>query len=245
MPTLSSKAKSINKEFTETRRARGKTNVDWLRSHWRDDRVAILLLGGTGLVDFRLRVAQSHLRNDLTPSHWSHVALLGKSNAKTLAAAPLHEISLTPAEGFGFPPASNGVQESVFEKYADTKSFPNIAILYLPASVAPAKLMEALERFRKQRVVLDAVQLLVAWLGYVWGVGRAGNPLLDGLGIPSAAMLETVTGAEGFDLTPGLESRASCPEAIWQSARWWHDYHRENKEGAIAGAFCTTHYLPT
>jgi hypothetical protein len=150
-----------------------------------------------------------------------------------------------PAEGFGFPPATNGVQQAVLGRYADPKSFPNIAILYLPASVTPKKLMDTLERFQQQRIVLDAVQLLLAWLGYVWGAGRAGNPLLDGMGIPSAAMLETVTGAEGFDLTPGLESRASCPEAIWQSARWWHDYHKENKEGAITGAFCTTHYLPT
>ena len=92
-------------------------------------------------------------------------------------------------------------------------------------------LMNAVERFQQQRIVIDAVQLLLAWLGYAWGAGRAGNPLLDGLGMPSAAMLETVTGAAGFDLTPGLESRASCPEAIWQSARWWHEYHEENKEG--------------
>ena len=245
MPTLSSRAKSINKEFKEHKRARGKTNIDWLRSHWRNDRVAILLLGGTGLVDFRLRVAQSHFRTDLTPSHWSHVALLGQGEAKALATTPLYEISLMPAEGFGFPPASNGVQKTVLGKYADTKNFPNIAILHLPVSVTPKKLMDTLERFQQQRIVLDAVQLLLAWLGYVWGAGRAGNPLVDGMGIPSAAMLETVTGAEGFDLTPGLESRASCPEAIWQSARWWHDYHKENKEGAITGAFCTTHYLPT
>jgi hypothetical protein len=68
---------------------------------------------------------------------------------------------------------------------------------------------------------------------------------LDGLGMPSAAMVETVTGAAGFDLTPGLESRASCPEAIWQSARWWHEYHAENKEGPITGAFYTAHHLPT
>jgi hypothetical protein len=245
MPTLPSRAKSINTEFKERKRARAESNIDWLRSHWRDDRVAILLTGGTGLVDFRLRVAQSHLRNDLTPSHWSHVALLGQSKPEDLAKVPLYEISLMPAGGFGFPPPSNAVQSGVLDRYASPEDFPNIAILYLPASVQRKNLMEALKRFQNQRIVLDAVQLLLAWLAYVWGAGRAGNPLLDGLGIPSAAMLETITGAEGFDLTPGLESRSSCPEAIWQSARWWHDYHEENKEGAITGAFCTTHYLPT
>ncbi|MBA4143178.1 MAG: hypothetical protein H0X43_09295 [Nitrosospira sp.] len=245
MYTLSSKAKSVNKGFNESRRARGKTNIDWLRSHWRDDRAGILLVGGTDLIHFRLRFAQSHLRDDLTPSHWSHVALLGQSDDGNLALAPLYEISLTPAGGFGFPAASNGVQNGTLEEYADAKSFPNVAILYLPAFVEPGKLMAAVKRFQQQRIVLDAVQLLLVWLGYAWGAGRAGNPLLDGIGMPSAAMLETVTGAEGFDLTPGLESRASCPEAVWQSARWWHEYHKEHKEGPITGTFYTPHRLPT
>jgi hypothetical protein len=245
MYTLSSRAKSTNKKFAEHKRKKGTTNIDWLGSHLQPDRMAILLLGGTDLVDFRLRIAQSHLRNDLTPSHWSHVALLGESKAAHLDAAPLYEISLAPVSGFGFPTATNGVQTSTLEKYGDTQRFPNIAILYLPSSIEPPMLMNAIERFQQQRIVIDAVQLLLAWLGYAWGAGRAGNPLLDGVGMPSAAMLETVTGAAGFDLTPGLESRASCPEAIWQSARWWHEYHEENKEGFITGAFYITHRLPT
>jgi hypothetical protein len=244
MATLSSTARSINQETAEAKRGRGENNIGWLKPHWREDRVGLLLVGGTSLADFRLRVAQSHLRSDLTPSHWSHAALLGESDAANLAAAPLHEISLSPVGGFGFPPASNGVQNTVLERYADPKQFPNIAILFLPASVERMKLMAALERFQQQRVLLDAVQLMVAWMGYVWGVGRAENPLQDGLGIPSAAMLEIITGAEGFDLTPGLESRASCPEAIWQSARWWHVYHKENNTGPFTGAFCTPHRLP-
>ncbi|SFH31939.1 hypothetical protein SAMN05216299_106131 [Nitrosospira sp. Nsp14] len=244
MYTLSSRAKSINNGFAESKREKGNTNIDWLRSHWRPDRVAMLLVGGTDLIHFRLRIAQSHLRNDLTPSHWSHVALLDESTTADLYAAPLYEISLTPAGGFGFPTARNCLQNSALEKYGDPKLFPNIGILYLPPSVEPRMLMNAVERFQQQRIVIDAVQLLLAWLGYAWGAGRAGNPLLDGLGMPSAAMLETVTGAAGFDLTPGLESRASCPEAIWQSARWWHEYHEENKEGPITGAFYTPHRLP-
>jgi hypothetical protein len=245
MYTLSSRAKSTNKEFAEHKRKKGTTNIDWLRSHLQPDRMAIVLLGGTDLIDFRLRIAQSHLRNDMTPSHWSHVALLGESKAAHLETASLYEISLAPASGFGFPTATNGVQTSTLENYGDTRRFPNIAVLYLPPSIDPAMLMNAIERFQQQRIVIDAVQLLLAWLGYAWGAGRAGNPLLDGLGMPSAAMLETVTGAAGFDLTPGLESRASCPEAIWQSARWWHEYHEENKEGFITGAFYIAHRLPT
>jgi hypothetical protein len=31
--------------------------------------------------------------------------------------------------------------------------------------------------------------------------------------------------AIGIELTPGLATRASCPEAMWQAARWWHPYY--------------------
>ena len=92
MYTLSSRAKSTNKEFAEHKRKKGTTNIDWLRSHLQPDRAAIVLLGGTDLIDFRLRIAQSHLRNDLTPSHWSHVALLGESKTVHLETASLGKI---------------------------------------------------------------------------------------------------------------------------------------------------------
>ena len=95
----------------------------------------------------------------------------------------------------------------------------------------------------KQRAVLDAIDLIVQWLAYVWGVARSANPLLDGLGIPSAAMLEIVIGASGFDLTPGLESRSSCPEAIWQAARWWHEYYTGQKKSGLTGAYYTPHEI--
>ncbi len=36
----------------------------------------MLLLGGTSIVDFRMRVAQSELRQDLLPSFWSTCGLL-------------------------------------------------------------------------------------------------------------------------------------------------------------------------
>ena len=36
----------------------------------------MLLLGGTSIVDFRMRIAQSELRQDLLPSFWSTCGLL-------------------------------------------------------------------------------------------------------------------------------------------------------------------------
>jgi len=87
------------------------------------------------------------------------------------------------------------------------------------------------------------VDLLARWLAYAWGIARTSNPLLENFGMPSAAMLEIIFGAAGFDLTPGLESRSSCPEAIWQAAKWWHQYYEDQKRSPITGAYHTEHVL--
>jgi hypothetical protein len=87
------------------------------------------------------------------------------------------------------------------------------------------------------------VDLVTRWLPYVWGAGRAVNPLLDGLGLPSAVMAETVIGAAGFELTPGIASSASCPEALWQAARWWHEYQGREERTPLTGAYLSEHSL--
>lgn len=54
-------------------------------------------------------------------------------------------------------------------------------------------------------------------------------------------MLETLFAAAGLDITPGLESRVSSPEAIWATARYWYDYYDKNKREAPKGRFFTPH----
>src|SRR4051812_2119022 len=112
MATYASRAESRNSEVIKVERI-GKNNIEWLRPHLKNDRVGILLVGGTSVVDFRLRTAQSHLRSDLTPSHFSHAALLGNTDSQKPEATPLYEISLMPQDGFDFPTPTNGVQKSV------------------------------------------------------------------------------------------------------------------------------------
>lgn len=202
---------------------------------------------------FRLRVSQSHVRSDLTPSHWSHVALMGGLGAG-IERAELHGIPLDGPHGYGFAPKANAVVTETLADYADEKRFRNIAFIRVPASWQAVQAQ--LDRFQKQRAVLDAVELVVRWLAYVWGVGRSGNPLVEGQGMPSAAMAETVIGGARFELTPGLASRSSCPEAIWQSARWWHTYYQAERPGQAAaaerrdaapreltGAWCVEHWF--
>jgi hypothetical protein len=58
-------------------------------------------------------------------------------------------------------------------------------------------------------------------------VGDAPNPLLKDKGLPSAVYAETVMSIAGLELTPGLSSQSSCQEAIWQSAKWWHQFYAQ------------------
>jgi hypothetical protein len=241
---LRSDAAGSNPQFREVPRKPKEDNLEWLarilppgakQSH-------LILVGGKSPCAFRLRVAQSHLRHDLTPSHWSHAFLLG-SGTGARGDRPTYEISLEPGAGFGFPPPENAVQIGRLDTYRDPALYPNIAAITVP--VSPTDLDRHLAKFKTQRAVLDSLELLVAWLAYAWGIGRAGNPLLDGLGMPSAAMIEVVVGAAGYELTPGLTSRSSCPEAIWQSATWWHEYYQRAKRQRLSGAWCVTHKLPS
>lgn len=245
---IASPAEEPNPDFVQAKRVGRENNMVWFERHLTtlsDEEGArgaayLVLFGGTRQAYFHTRVAQGQLRNDMSPSHWSHVALLRGSGPTKRGA--LWEISLEPNDGFGFPPSDNGVQQGNLEDYASRAQYPNVAVMRLPVKLRA--MSDVLKRFKKQRAEIDCVELTLLWLGYCWGVGRAMNPLLDGYGTPSAAFIEALASACDFDLTPGLESRASCPEAIWQSARWWHEFHAAAAESApIRGMWHTEHYL--
>jgi hypothetical protein len=239
---LSSNAHAASRAFNEAQRKASETNIQWLERNMPsgDNQSILVMVGGRTQTSFRLRIAQSHVRHDLLPSYWSHVVLLGKP-AKNLGSTKVYEISLEPPQGFGNPTPNNGVQEGRLARYEDASEYPNVAVIAVPVTLK--EILSALERFKMQRAILDAVDLMVRWLAFAWGVSRSGNPLLDGAGVPSAAMLEIAIGAAGFDLTPGLESRSSCPEAIWQAAKWWHEYYEgQNKQG-LSGSYFTPHKL--
>ena len=239
---LSSNAHSVSTAFNEAQRKVGENNIMWLdRNMPKGDGQSILVMvGGKSQTSFRLRIAQSHVRHDLNPSYWSHVMLLGRS-AKKLGATKVYEISLEPPAGFAYPPPNNGLQENRLARYDDASEYPNVAVIAVPVTLK--EILSALDRFKMQRAILDAVDLMIRWLAFAWGVSRTGNPLLDGAGIPSAAMLEIAVGAAGFDLTPGLESRSSCPEAIWQAAKWWHEYYEGQNKRGLTGSYFTPHKL--
>jgi hypothetical protein len=81
---------------------------------------------------------------------------------------------------------------------------------------------------------VDLPNILLAWLGFVWSAGDRTNPVLRGVGIPSAALVETAYAIAGVELTPGLSSNASCPEAIWQAAKWWQGFYDKAAQRSVA-----------
>ena len=80
---LRSPADKRNNQVVELAREDGERNEAWLRRAVTAGLVEVgpqwsllLLVGGNDPLSFRLRVAQSHVRHDLSPSAWSHVVFL-------------------------------------------------------------------------------------------------------------------------------------------------------------------------
>lgn len=191
-----------------------RANFAWLKStNYRD---GVLLLGGTSIVDFRMRVAQSELRQDLLPSFWSTCGLLIDGEVLMTARVDAITSSSARVERNGL----EAVRLTDSPAYGDPAKYPNIAILQFTDDHAAIK--EHVARIGQERNIVDLLAQIVAWLGYCWAVGGSTNPLMQGHGIPSATLLERAYGLAGIDLSPGLPSASSCPEAIWQAARWWY-----------------------
>jgi hypothetical protein len=189
---------------------------------------AIVLLGGANLNHFRLRVAQSHVRRDLLPSFWSHVAIVQPGSD-----AALFETSLEPEGGrFGIP-GWHGIQSGTMAAYDDPNRFPNIAVVQWrlkqgaleKGNTLGDSLNAAVTKLYSDRGTVDIASALWSWLGFVWGISEQSNPLVRGIGVPSGILVETVFSMIGIELTPGLASQSTCPEAIWQAAKWWGDFY--------------------
>jgi hypothetical protein len=210
-------------------------NVAWVKSVWEKmnepDKVAILLFGGVKGSHLRLRQAQSHLRHDFSPSHWSHAMIAGGPGLKQAWEVP------TIAGRLPWPTSDNGLAKAKLDDYDPLTQFPNAALLCIP--VAWKEIEARIKQLRDHGRVglMDLVSPLHAWLGFLWGVGKATNPLVDGVGMPSAIAVEVILAAADYEITPNVSSETSCPEAIWQSAKWWQDWHQRDERTGIKGAY--------
>jgi hypothetical protein len=218
-----SKANPAIKHFTASK---GQGNAKWLAARARPG--AVVLLGGAGLDHFRLRVAQSHLRHDLLPSFWSLAGVAASSTSFLTVPITIRDASAVPT--------TNGVESVRFSQVDDPDLFPNAALIHF-ASPSDAIVANA-RRLMEQRSALDLPTLMLPWLGFIWSAGTRRNPLIEGGALPSAALVQTAFGMAGIELTPGLASGSNCPEAIWQSALWWHDYYQKTAD--VSGARVAT-----
>ena len=208
-----SQALEANRALKEEKPKATEGNRSWLKR--KGDADGVILLGGTSVSDFRIRYAQSSLRGDLTPSLWSRCGILLAGGVFATVPLDVSDVSAVPS--------SNGVVRCPLDDIDDPERFPNVAVIRF------AKTHEAvrdIERVSSDRSLIDLPALMLPWLGYVWAATGVANPLSSGIGLPAAAFVETVFAMAGFELTPGLSSASSCPEAIWQSAKWWADYYK-------------------
>ncbi len=234
----------------ELRNREGEDNVSWLRRNGGNDGPRLVLLGGKSMEAFRVRVAQSHARDDMTPSHWSHVYLVldGALTPKT----ELHHVQIEPTRGWSRLMGHNGVETAELAEFQSAAAWPNVAVIGLAspkpdqskaaAPVVGPTLAQAVESFKKQRTTQDSIEHALAWAAFICGVGRSANPLLDGIGLPGSVMVESVLSAMGIELTPSLPTRSACPEGIWQGLRWWHEYHARERQ-ILDGRFVIDHDL--
>jgi hypothetical protein len=237
-----------NPALIELARNDGETNTQWgaravaqMKTGASDRWTYVVLLGGSDTMSFRLRVAQSHLRRDMLPSYWSNSILVQLTEGSVAHARAVY-VPLNQPGGIEFATRNNGVVSQPLTDFDDPVRHPNIAVIALP--VPQADVLKAVTTFSRSRSTLDALEHVLRWLAFAWGSARTPNPLHENYGLPSACMLETVFAATKFDLTPGLEARASCPEAIWVSARHWQGYFKQFSGRVPVGRYCTPHTYP-
>lgn len=214
-----------NREFKRVQAKKGENNKAWLKRIITENKFAdqgLLLIGGNSTPDFHTRVAQSYLRHDLSPSYWSLVGI-------TIDQDTFYSVPLQWCDELGEMPRHNGIQKCKMSDYDDATHYPNIAFVQFTDD--HKQILENADMLQLQRSsVIDLVGLVVDWLEFVWGVRQKGNPLFESEGVPSAVFAEAVYGISGIELTPGLETASSCPESIWQSAKWWSSFYRESSE---------------
>jgi hypothetical protein len=215
-----SSATTPNSAITRAPAPRG-GNAKWLAARTRPG--AVVLVGGATLDHFRLRVAQSHLRNDLLPSFWSLAGIAASASGFYAVPITVRDASTVPT--------TNGVELVRFREVDDPARFPNVAVIHF--ADPSGGIVANVRRLMAQRSAIDLPTLMLPWLGYIWSAGSRRNPLIEGGAMPSAALVQTAFGMAGIELTPGLASGSTCPEAIWQSALWWHDYY--GKTAVVSG----------
>ena len=124
------------------------------------------------------------LRPDMLPAFRSE-AILVKLKGNSLRNSEATHVPLAQPEGPTYSPAENGVVSRPLEDFRDAERYPNIALIALP--VAQEKIFRHIDAFKRSRSSLDALEQVVRWLAYCWGVDHTPNPLHENYAPPRLA----------------------------------------------------------
>lgn len=201
-----------------------------------DGVLAIGLLGEYGQLGYALRRAQEVLRIDRTPSYWSHAFLFLDPITGTASELRDPERSPRVLEATLQPGASasrlfafrNGANVRRFADYARADvdpsaapGAPNIAVLCFAMTAGErAAIRERALHPEADLLSYDLPDLLGTWFHYALSLGKRRNPLVRGIGMPSASYCQLAYDAAGIDLSPGANDRNAAPEHLWQAARF-------------------------
>ena len=230
---MASTAESENPGLVRSNRDRDEDNLEWLKrqlqvlemkrdvsakSTRRGEAIDeatdltptyVMLLGGCDRPAFRLRLAQAHLRDDLWPSHWSHVALLG-ARQRDFGKSDVYEIPLQMRVGFESSIDTNGLQANPVSRYARASNYPNICVLRLDVPMAMwlqprgPQVVSVLDMFEEAAGRVGCARAHSCLARLLWGVGRTPNPLFDGRGVPSAVMIDAILALSHSIFLPAL-----------------------------------------
>lgn len=211
--------------------------------------MTIGLVGARDIPGVVLRRAQSILRWDQRPSHWSHAFLIGRTwkGKGDINKLPIYEIPLF-SRNSGFPrPENNGVTpNSTLGLYSDANIDANVALICVVAREFKKKkrcsvtnlsnkdvkaIVERAKDYNYDRLRYDFWNSLSVWHRYLWSEGEGRNPLREGFPICASSYVEMAFEAIGLDLVPSTSERNSAPEHIWNAARWWYQHsHLEHDD---------------
>jgi hypothetical protein len=189
----------------------------------------VLLVGGSDWRSLGLRHAQATLRFDRRPSAWSHAALILDWDGDNVARSSGVEASLDPEQPQLHVPERDGVTAFSLRRYFDALHYPNVCLAAFTPPAGPegesglARISEAARNPQRDGIRFPVWDAFGAWHHYLYQPYKCRNPLLDGLGVPSALLCEAALEAAGVPAAPGATEIQIAPEHLWATFKHWHD----------------------
>jgi len=190
----------------------GLSNAEFLELHGAPGRIG--LAGGELLIERAIRRVQRHLRDDRSPSPWSHVFIIGPRREDGFRWILESDLEIHRRQ------IRLGVQENRISKYHDEQAFANLAVLDvgLDAEATRRVLAAALE-LMAGRARYSLSELVGTLLALRHPRLRGKDNLLAKEGaVFCSAFVQHCFRAAGIDFAPGVTLKNCTPEHIATTA---------------------------